>query len=303
MSPGVLLGGALAGLGVLLLVQLLVGTSPTGAASLARLDGDRRRARRTLALEAEEGRRGERDRVRRVGSVLRAALEQRGVRLRRVGADLAVTGTSVETHLATSALAGVLGFLLPLVLAAAAALTGEGVGATPLALSLVLAVGGLVLPTLVVRSQATERRRAFRHVVGAFLDLVSMGLAGGRGVPEALQTAAAVSDVPAMARLRRALEDARLQGTTPWAALAELGEEVGVEELVDLGAALALVAEDGAKVKESLAARAESLRRKEIAELEGTAQERSQSMVVAQLLLAAGFLLFLLYPALARIAL
>ncbi|NNH24384.1 type II secretion system F family protein, partial [Pseudokineococcus marinus] len=246
---------------------------------------------------------GERLRVRRVGAVLRAALEARGVRLGRVGADLAVTGTSVETHLATSALAAVLGLVLPLVMGAAAALTGASFGAVPVLASLVLAVGGLVLPTVVVHGQAVEQRRAFRHVVGAFLDLVAMSLAGGRGVPEALQTASAVSDAPAMVRIRRALEDARLQGTTPWHALGRLGADVGVEELVDLGAALALVAEDGAKVKESLSARAESLRRKEIAELEGAAQERSQSMVVAQLLLAAGFLLFLLYPALARIAL
>ena len=300
---GVLLGGAVAGAGLLLLVHVLVGPSASGAASLARLDADRRRARRTSAMEAEEGRGGERRQVRRVGAVLRDALERRGVRLGRTGADLAVTGTSVETHLATSALAGVLGFLLPLLLGVLAALTGSSFGAVPLLLSLVLAAGGLALPTLVVRAQAAESRRAFRHVVGAFLDLVAMSLAGGRGVPEALQTAAAVSDAPAMVRIRRALEDARLQGTTPWHALGQLGADVGVEELVDLGAALALVAEDGAKVKESLSARAESLRRKEIAELEGTAQERSQSMVVAQLLLAAGFLVFLLYPALARIAL
>ncbi|GAA2031290.1 type II secretion system F family protein [Pseudokineococcus marinus] len=300
----VLLGGAVAGVGLLLLVTVLAGPPvPSGAAALARLDADRRRARRTSALEAEEGRTGERLRVRRVGAVLRAALEARGVRLGRVGADLAVTGTSVETHLATSALAAVLGLVLPLVMGAAAALTGASFGAVPVLASLVLAVGGLVLPTVVVHGQAVEQRRAFRHVVGAFLDLVAMSLAGGRGVPEALQTASAVSDAPAMVRIRRALEDARLQGTTPWHALGRLGADVGVEELVDLGAALALVAEDGAKVKESLSARAESLRRKEIAELEGAAQERSQSMVVAQLLLAAGFLLFLLYPALARIAL
>ncbi|MEJ5914816.1 type II secretion system F family protein [Pseudokineococcus sp. 1T1Z-3] len=298
---GVLLGGAVVGAGLLLLVRTLVGPTATGAATLARLDADRLRARRTSAMEAEEGRAGERRVVRRVGAVLREVLERRGVRLGRVGADLAVTGTSVETHLATSALAGVLGLVLPAVLGVLAVATGVSVGAVPVLASLVLAVGGLLLPTLVVRSQATEQRRAFRHVVGAFLDLVAMSLAGGRGVPEALATAAAVSDAPAMAAIRRALLDARLQGTTPWHALGRLGADVGVEELVDLGAALALVAEDGAKVKESLSARAESLRRKEIAELEGAAQERSQSMVVAQLLLAAGFLLFLLYPALARI--
>jgi hypothetical protein len=79
---------------------------------------------------------------------------------------------------------------------------------------------------------------------------------------------------------------------TPWAALAELDAEVRVDELVDLGAALALVAEDGAKVRESLAARATSMRRRELAAVEGKAGEQSQSMLVAQILLCIGFLIF-----------
>jgi len=55
--------------------------------------------------------------------------------------------------------------------------------------------------------------------------------------------------------------------------------------------------EDGAKVRESLATRAASLRRRELAELQGQAGERSQSMLVAQMLLAGAFLIFLIYPA------
>ena len=58
-----------------------------------------------------------------------------------------------------------------------------------------------------------------------------------------------------------------------------------------------LVADDGAKVRESLATRAASLRRRELADLEGEAGERSQSMLVAQMLLCGAFLIFLVYPA------
>ena len=93
-------------------------------------------------------------------------------------------------------------------------------------------------------------------MVSAFLDLVAMNLAGGRGVPEALLAASTISDSWAMVRIRDTLEAARLQGITPWAALGQLGEEVDVDELRDLAAALALVAEDGAKVRDSLTARA-----------------------------------------------
>ena len=129
-----------------------------------------------------------------------------------------------------------------------------------------------------------------------------MNLAGGRGVPEALSAAAGVSQGWGMVRLRETIENARLQGITPWAALGRLGDDMKVEELRDLAAALALVAEDGAKVRDSLTARAASMRQRELADSEGRAQERSQSMLVAQLLLAAGFLVFLIYPALSGIA-
>jgi tight adherence protein C len=104
-----------------------------------------------------------------------------------------------------------------------------------------------------------------------------------------------------MVRIRDTLEAAKLQGITPWAALGQLGEEVDVDELRDLSAALALVAEDGAKVRESLTARASSMRHRELADAEAKAEARSQSMLVAQLLLCAGFLVFLVYPAIARI--
>jgi tight adherence protein C len=123
-----------------------------------------------------------------------------------------------------------------------------------------------------------------------------MNLAGGRGVPEALMTASDVGTGWAFWRIRDALASARITGQTPWHALGALGEEIGIDELRDLSAALSLVAEDGAKVRESLVARAESLRRRELTDLEGQAGERSQSMLVAQLMLCAGFLLFLVFP-------
>jgi tight adherence protein C len=158
-----------------------------------------------------------------------------------------------------------------------------------------------LLPDMQLRGEAASRRRDFRHAVSAFLDLVSMNLAGGRGVPEALMTAANVGDGWAVRRIRDALSNARITGITPWQALGRLGEDVNVDELRDLSAALALVADDGAKVRQSLSARAASMRSRELADIEGKAGERSQSMLVAQLLLCAGFLIFLAYPAVMRV--
>lgn len=299
----VLLAGALVGAGLLLLVAQLDTSTGTGASQLATLDAARARARRTSGITAgQQGVREESLAMRRAGARLRGVLERRGIDLPpSLQADLSLLGRTVEGHLAISVLTGVAGAFAPSVALLPLTATGTMSVAIPLWLAVLGGLLGTLLPTLQLRGTAEERRRDFRHVVSAFLDLVSMNLAGGRGVPEALTSAAAVSNGWAMVRIRDSLQTARLQGVTPWAALGELGEQVALEELRDLAATLALVAEDGAKVRESLAARAGSMRQRELADAEARAAAKSQSMLLAQLLLCLGFLLFLTYPGVARI--
>lgn len=299
----IMLLGALAGVGVMSLVMLFERSRVDGVAGLAQLDAERQRFRREASLTADRNHQAESLRSRRLGAALREGLEARGYRLPpSVRADLNMTGRSIEAHLAGSLAAGLAGFVAPIIVVMPiSVVTGSSPGLLPLAFCLISAVVASLLPTLQVRSQAADLRRDFRHVVGSFLDLVAMNLAGGRGVPEALSAAAAISDSRAFVRIRDTLQTARLQGVTPWAALGQLGDDVAIDELRDLAAALALVAEDGAKVRASLTARATSMRRRELADAEGRAAARSQSMLVAQLLLCAGFLLFLIYPAIARV--
>jgi tight adherence protein C len=299
----VMLGGALVGVGLLLAVQFVGRSAPSGTAGLLQLDADRRRYRNEVSLTSDRRHLEESLRMRRMGSGLRRALDARGIQLPvSVRADLGIAGRSLETHLATSLVGALVGFVVPVVmLLPVSVVTGSLPGVVPVWLSLLGAAVGALLPTAQLRGVAADRRRDFRHVVSSFLDLVAMNLAGGRGVPEALSSAAGISDGWAFVRIRDTLETARLQGVTPWAALGELGEEVSIDELRDLSAALALVAEDGAKVRDSLVARAVSMRRRELADTEGRAQARSQSMLMAQMLLCVGFLLFLTYPAVARV--
>ncbi|MGL5857625.1 MAG: type II secretion system F family protein [Angustibacter sp.] len=298
----VMLSGAVVGLGALVAVQLLVPRPVSPAVDLARLDAERRRVVRTSSLVADRRHESESLRLRRLGDPVVRALLARGVQLVTLRTDLAVVGRSVEMHLARSLLGAAVGLVLAAV-QGALLVVAAGPSLAPFGVVLPVLGGlvGLLLPTVEVRRQATARRRDFRHVLGSFLDLVAMNLAGGRGVPEALTSASSVSSGWAMVRLRDALENARLQGVTAWAALGQLGEELDVDELRDLAAALGLVAEDGAKVRDSLTARAASMRTRELAEMESHAQENSQSMLVAQLLLCLGFLIFLTYPAVANV--
>lgn len=292
----ILLSGALAGAGVWLLIGRSPAFSATAASELARLDAERRRGTPRPVSDDEDSR------SERLGARVSTALADRGIELPvGIRSDLAVMNRSVESHIGNTLIVAIVGAFAPALALSPLMLMGYVSPVVPMWLALLGAVGGAVIGQLQLRSEANERRRDFRHVVSAFLDLVSMNLAGGRGVPEALSAAAGVSQGWGMVRLRETIENARLQGITPWNALGRLGDEMKVEELRDLAAALALVAEDGAKVRDSLTARAASMRQRELADSETRAQERSQSMLVAQLLLAAGFLVFLIYPALAGI--
>ena len=285
-----LAAGAVAGLGLFLLIFALVPRRASLARQVAAFDAEHRSARSTL----EER---ERQLGRRLGRLLAAFCAEQGWEFPSLRANLSIIGKSFENYLASKVLLGLFGFLLAPLLLLLLSLAGFHVPfVIPVWLGLALGGGFFFLPDLEVRQQAEARRRDFRHAIGAFLDLVSMNLSGGRGVPEALLAASEIGSGWALWRLRDALANARITGQTPWQALGALGAEVRVEELRDLAAALSLVADDGAKVRESLTARAASLRRRELADLEGQAGEKSQSMLVAQMLLCAGFLIFLTYP-------
>ena len=302
MITWILLGGALSGAGVLMLVLILAPPAVQPAAALAELDSQR--DERRLRQEARRLNPRERalpDWLDALGYRAAALLRRTGIDLGALTSDLSVLGRSLERHLVASLLLGLLGFGAPLLITALGALAGRPTGSLPLLACLVLGAAMAALPTVRLRSRAAQARRDFRHVVGSFLDLVSMSLGAGRGVPEALDAASTLSDDPAMARIRDALAAARLRGETPWAAMGRLGTTLRIDELRDLSAALALVAEDGAKIRESLSARATSMRRRELADAEGRAGENSESMLVAQLVIAIGFIVFLVYPALSGI--
>jgi len=295
-----LLAGASVGFGVLLIVMALRRPVPGVAATLQRLDRQRRPRRSLTASSAGAEIDSRLDRVRTsLGERIEAEVGARGWQLMRTREDLAVMNRSMSTHLGTKALLALGAFIwLPVVLKLSGLVGGLGV---PVILALAGAAFGFFLPDLALHSEAEKRRRDFRHVTGAFLDLVAMNLAGGRGLPEALMAASSFGDHWAMIRMRQALSNARIMGWTPWEGIARLGRDLGVEELRDLASALALAGDEGARIRMSLMARAESMRRKEMVDVEGAAGESSQSMLMAQLLMCVAFLVFLAYPAVSQL--
>jgi Flp pilus assembly protein TadB len=296
-SEALVIGG-LAGLALFLAVFALLPRRVSLSGRIAAFDASQAAAMGERAAPAAGSGDDETALTRRLGLALERFCAEQGWQFPSLRANLRLTGRSVESFFGTKALLAVFGLVVPLALLTGLRLLGLHLPLiVPVWAGLVFAAVFFFLPDLELRQEVEKRRRNFRHAIGAFLDLVAMNLSGGRGVPEALMAASEIGEGWAFHRIRDALRDARLSGQTPWQALGALGAEVRVDELKDLAAALSLVAEDGAKVRESLAARAVSLRRRELADLEGQAAERSQSMLVAQLVMAGAFLVFLVYPA------
>jgi Flp pilus assembly protein TadB len=290
-----LLLGALVGLGAIVSWRLLFPSPPPLQAAIDRLQRRNQLVRITHADDTD----GISDFLgRTVGASLGRILRNVGLRLDSLEPDLRLVGRSLDQHLAQKVVLAFFGLALPAVVAAVWTVGGFSVPLTfPTGVGLVLGVFFFFAPDISLRSETEERRKAFKQALGSFLDLVVISLAGGTGVESALRDAAGVGRGWAFAQLRNALEVTALTGETPWAALARLGEEVGVTELVELSATVSLAGTEGARVRDSLAVKAGSLRDHALAEAEAEAQSTTEKMALPVVLLFLGFLILIGYPA------
>lgn len=219
-----------------------------------------------------------------------------------LAADLRITSVTPAEHLAQRAAFMALALLWAPLASAVMWAGGVPVGpALPMWGSLALAPVGFLYPAVLLRSRAADRRRSFRHAFSSFLDVVSISLAGGRGVDSALHDGAGAGQGWAFDELRRALLEARLLGETPWAGLARLGGELAVPELRELAASAALAGNEGARVRASLAAKARALRLRSLTDIEAAAQSATERMTLPVVLLLLGFIVFLIYPAVTEV--
>lgn len=282
--------GALAGAGLFLVIRGFLPPRTPLAVAMARL------TRPSSPSQAAATTRGWL--AGRISAPLAGTLQGLGVGFGSARRDLAVVGRSVEAHVGAKVGAGVFGAALVPATAALMAIGGVVLPAAAVLWAAVAGgVAGFVLPDLLLKAEAAERRGEFRRALSAFLDLAVIVLAGGGGVQTALERAAGAGGGWAFQRLRGALDAARASRSTPWAALAELGVELGVKELEELAASVALAGTEGARVRESLVAKAVSLRVHELAAAEAKASSATEAMSVPVALLAMGFIAFLAFPA------
>src|ERR1700722_3135123 len=287
MSNWVLVLGALLGLGVFLLVSELIPAGVRVGAALERLG------------EQDAGPSGPPP-VRlshRLGRGLADALPWLPVPT----ADLALLNQDRAAWLASKVACGLLGLAAPVLVTALLAAGGHPVSwPVPAGAALLVGAGLFFAPDLVTHVNATEKRYDFRHALSSYLDLVGLERGAGDGPTEALEAAAGIGGGWAFQRIGAALDSARRVGAAPWTALAALAADTGITELADLADIAEVAGQEGARILDTLAARAAAMRAQQLSADRAKAGSRSTTMVVPIALLAAGFLLLLIFPVLYR---
>lgn len=218
-------------------------------------------------------------------------------------AQLRVLGKSQEQHAYEKFIAMIAGFAIPLMFAGILNLAGVGLNwALVSVASIGLAILGFVYPDMPLAEQVKKRQSAFRSSLSAYLDLVSIFVAGGSGPEAALQQAADTGGGWAFEEIRAALRRAKISGETPWGALDELGGELDIRELRDLAATINVAGTHGGRIRESLTAKADAMRYSEASYIEAEEERRSEQMVVPTSIMVFGLVLFVGFGALQAIA-
>lgn len=236
-----------------------------------------------------------------LGASLWATMDPVGDRFPALRRDLVVTGDTPAVFAGQMVMTAGLFALLAGFLLGFAAVEGFAL-APPAALAAVVlaAALGSVTPRLALRSQALERRVEMSEAVAVICDLCAVLVAAGEDIDAALTSAAEAGEGWAFDALRAAVvATGRYRGT--WTALEALGERLGVDELVVLAQNMGLAEEKGAKIRDALNTQAKTLRKQAASEVEAKAGSMTERMSFPMVMLLAGFLLVIGYPAVARL--
>jgi len=210
---------------------------------------------------------------------------------------LGISGAELAGRKAALALGGLLG---PPVLFAVLLVAGVDLPALLLAgLSVGLGALGWVIPSRQVGERAALAREEFLAALTAFLALVGLERQARGSPTEALEEASRISGAWPFVMIHTELLRAELAGQPPWDGLRDLGRRVGVEQLTNLADIVAAAA-DGAAVFETLLAEARNLRNAELSDQQERAGVAGEQLTLPAIVLATGFMMLVLYPALTR---
>lgn len=237
--------------------------------------------------------------VRRIGRWLAGSDPARGW-LDSVAAELQLARRTPDEHAVRLGAAAAAGFIVPL--AGLSVLHATGLADIrwflPLAVSIVCAAAGPVLVHLHTLERAASERTDLRYQLSAYLDVVTMLLAGNTGYEGALEQASHAGDGRLFVELRRRMREAAALGASLTSALDRGGRELGLDELEQIAATCTLSAAEGAPVARTLAAKCATLRAALASEQETEARLRTSRLTAPIVGMALIFMALVIYPAL-----
>ena len=213
---------------------------------------------------------------------------------------LRLIGRPVDVHVGLLVLAALAGLVLPSLILGALQVAGVVSIGVWIPAALAIAVAALV--PLLVHSDAMARSADvaidLRHQLGAYLDMVTMLLAGNTGYEGALEQAARAGDGLLFRELRRRMREVATTGQSLVRALELVADDYGIVELEQVAATATLSANEGAPVARSLSAKCATLRSTLAAEQEAAARVRNDKITPPLVGMALLFMALIIYPAL-----
>jgi Flp pilus assembly protein TadB len=213
---------------------------------------------------------------------------------------LRLVGRNVEVHVGYLTLAALAGLVVPALVLGM--LQASGVVSLslwmPALLSLAAALAAPMLVHTTTMAASADVTVDLRHQLGAYLDMVTMLLAGNTGYEGALDQAARAGDGLLFRELRRRMREAGTTGQSLVRALERVADDYGIVELEQVAATATLSAAEGAPVARSLAAKCSTLRSTLAAEQEADARVRNDKVTPPLVAMALLFMALIIYPAL-----
>lgn len=289
-SVPLMLAGLIAAIGVLLLVREWIPTQPKLGDAVTRLSPD------TLTLSAWAPTTAATTRSQRIGS----ALQRRLIAVPRLGpspADMDLLGLNPSTVYARKLGYALAGVTVPVVAGLAMPLLGVGLNLQiPAAVGLILGILCWFLEDSRIKEQAQEKRAEFVRACVAYLQLVAIHRSSGAGATHAMTEAAALSQTWTFRRIHAELGRAQWAHVPAWDAISNLGMNIGVVQLADIGDIMRLAGDGSSEIVSTLLARADGLRDQLLSEKHTRDNATTVSMTLPRTMLVVILLASLFYP-------
>ncbi|MFG3134280.1 hypothetical protein ACGFZU_42175 [Streptomyces tendae] len=216
--------------------------------------------------------------------------------------DLRLLEMSPAKLLSRCARMAVLGMLMPQLFMLLLTLAGKR-PPLPVPVVLALAVGGFFAFKCLddVRDDAKKLREEYRYTIVSLLERLILIRAANASAGESLLRAASVGDTTPALQIREALEHGRLTGTPYWSALADLGTQIGVDDLARPAKAMALAGEEKAAVTRTLENQVDLLNAAVQGDRETRANQATEQMDLPALTVGLSLVVFCALPAFIKI--